>query len=122
MNKLPTIFYCDNYCTGMPLIAELSRRGQGLIEILRVIEYQKTHFELSNGNEESSTWGKHLSVRLRQQGAFLPLERQRCCLACIECSGRQPDPDDKPLVSQRKEDNLYPTNGSVGLQLLYGWG
>jgi len=31
LNKLSTIFYCDNYFTGMPLIVELSHRGQGLI-------------------------------------------------------------------------------------------
>ena len=26
LNKLPTVFYCDYYFTGMPFIAELSRR------------------------------------------------------------------------------------------------
>jgi len=31
LNKLPTTFYCDSYFTGMPLIAELSHREQGLI-------------------------------------------------------------------------------------------
>ena len=35
LNKLPTIFYCDNYFTGMPLIAEVSRRGQGLVGTIR---------------------------------------------------------------------------------------
>ena len=35
LNKLLTVFYCDKYLTGMPLIAELSRRGQGLVEIIR---------------------------------------------------------------------------------------
>ena len=35
MNKLPTVFYCDNYFTGMPLIAELSRRGQRLVGTIR---------------------------------------------------------------------------------------
>ena len=31
LNKLLTVFYCDNYFTAMPLIVELSRRGQGLV-------------------------------------------------------------------------------------------
>ena len=34
LNKLPTIF-CDNYFKEMPLITELSRRGQGLIGTIR---------------------------------------------------------------------------------------
>ena len=35
LNKLPRVFYCDNYFTAMPLIAELSRRGQGLVGTIR---------------------------------------------------------------------------------------
>ena len=29
------MFYCDNYFTGMPLIAKLTRRGQGLVDTIR---------------------------------------------------------------------------------------
>ena len=35
LNKLLTAFYCDNYFTGMPLITELSRRGQDLVGTIR---------------------------------------------------------------------------------------
>ena len=35
LNKLPTVFYCDNYFTGVPLIAELSRSGQGFVGTIR---------------------------------------------------------------------------------------
>ena len=35
LNKLPTVFYCDNYFTGMSFIVKLSRRGQGLVGTIR---------------------------------------------------------------------------------------
>ena len=35
LKKLPTVFYCDNHFTEMPLIAELSRCGQGLVGTIR---------------------------------------------------------------------------------------
>ena len=72
LNKLPIIFYCDNYFTGMPLIAELSRWGQGLVGTIRDNQIPKSGILASSTAMKTASKGESSLV-------FYPANKMVLC-------------------------------------------